>query len=183
MDNIGVLDPLGKNINPLNNLAYSDTYKELGKVWSKFPVYKNVRQHITDIKNNQVILITASTGSGKSALLPRILMHTMGYKGRIVMTLPKQIITKSAAIYSSRTSDVKIGEHVGYQYKGSPKSAKSDKTNMLYSTDGSIVAMLIKDPLLTAFDSILVDELHERKIQIDFILMLLKKRNKKTSFI
>nr|QBK89021.1 MAG: DEAD/DEAH box helicase [Mimivirus LCMiAC02] len=186
MDNIGILDPLGIHNNPLTDEPYSDTYKELGKLWSNFPVYKNKRQHIEDIKNNQVIIIISQTGSGKSVLFPKFALHALGYKGKkIVMTLPKQIITKSAAIFSSKTLDVKIGEHIGYKYRGSPRGARGKDPNILYTTDGTLVQMLLQDPKLLEVDVVLVDELHERKIQIDFLLYLLRetlKLRKNSSF-
>jgi pre-mRNA-splicing factor ATP-dependent RNA helicase DHX15/PRP43 len=174
MNNIGILDPEGKNNNPLTNNPYSDRYKELAKFWSKLPVYAKIHEIIEDIKNNQILLCLSSTGSGKSLLLPKIALHTYNYNGKIAMTLPKQIITKSAAEFSALTLDVDLGQDVGYQYKGSPPEAKSNKTKILYCTDGTIVAKALNDPMLKEYDCVIVDEVHERKTQIDFLIYLLR---------
>ena len=168
----GILDPSGKNMNPLTGEPYSDQYKELSKVWSKFPAYENAKDIIDDIKNNQIILIVSGTGSGKTVLMPKYVLHVFDYDKKIAVTLPKQIIAKSAAEFSAKTLDVKLGDEVGFQYKG--ESKKSSKTKLLYATDGTIVARLLRDPLLEEFNCVIIDEAHERKVQIDFLLFLLK---------
>ena len=172
MEEIGIFDFLGQHNNPLTDKPYSDEYKKLAKIWSSFPAYKERNKIVETLKNNQVILIVSETGSGKTVLLPKFLLHVFDYKKKVVVTLPKQIITKSSAEFSAKTLDVKLGEQVGYAYKG--ESKRSNKTLLLYSTDGSIVSMLLHDPLLTEIDGVIIDEAHERKVQIDFLLLLLK---------
>ncbi|CAH6421250.1 ATP-dependent RNA helicase [uncultured virus] len=177
----GILDPEGKNINPLTGKVYSDQYKELAKKWSKLPMYKRAKEFIEYIKNYQIILLTAETGAGKSILMPKLILHALDYKGKIVMTLPKQIITKTASEYGAATLDVELGKQVGYQYKGSPREMKSEETNILYSTDGSVVSMLLKDPQLTKYDCVIIDEAHERKINVDLLIYLLRETCKMRS--
>lgn len=174
MDNIGILDPEGKNDNPLTGKPYSDRYKKLAKKWSIFPIYNKVHDIIQDINENQVLLIVAETGSGKTVLMPRIALHTYSYNAKIAITLPKIIVTQSAAEFSSSTSDVELGEEVGYQFRGSNPKFKSSKTKLLYCTDGTIVAMLLNDPQLKAFDCVIVDEVHESKVNIHFLIYLLR---------
>lgn len=174
MQNIGILDPYGKNKNPLNNQPYSDRYKELSTKWSSFPAYERASEIIDIVKSNQVILVISGTGSGKTVLLPKYVLHSLDYKGHIGITLPKQIIAKSAAEFAAETLDVKLGEQIGYQYKGSNSNMKGKNPNLLYATDGTIVARLLNDPELNEFDAIIIDEAHERKIQIDFLLYLLR---------
>lgn len=171
---IGILDPLGENLNPLNNKSYSETYKELAQKWSKLPAYQKADEIIDAIKSNQVVLIISSTGSGKTVLVGKFVLHTLNYQGKVAVTLPKQITTKSAAEYAAKTLDVELGKEVGYQYKGSDPNMKSNKNKLLYATDGTIVARLLRDPYLRDFDAVVVDEAHERKVQIDFMLYLLK---------
>lgn len=173
-NNIGILDPEGKHDNPLTGKPYSDRYKELAKKWSTFPVYEKRNEIIDAIKASQVLLIVSSTGSGKSVLAPKLALHTYNYNAKIAMTLPKQIITKAAAEFSAETLDVKLGEEVGYQYKNSPPEAKSDKTKILYCTDGTVVARLMKDPQLSDLDCVLVDEVHEQNTRISFLIYLLR---------
>jgi len=171
---IGILDPSGNNINPLNNKNYSDKYKDLAKIWSKFPAYDNAEKIIDIIKKNQVILITSGTGSGKTVLVPKYVLHQTEYIGHIMISLPKQIIAQSAAEYASLTLDIELGEQIGYKYKGSDPKYVGKDPNLLYATDGTIVARLLADPVLTGIDAVVIDEAHERKVQIDFMLFLLK---------
>lgn len=173
-NNKGILDPEGVNNNPLTDKPYSDNYKELAKRWSKYPGYEMAHSIIQDIKDYQVLLVIGGTGSGKTVLLPKYALHALDYNGKIAITLPKQVITKTAATFAANTLDVKLGEQVGYQYKGSPKEMKSSDTKLLYATDGTIVQRLLNDPKLEAFDIVIIDEAHERKVQIDFLLYLLK---------
>ncbi len=172
--NTGILDPEGKNINPLNNQPYSDNYKELAQIWSKFPAYDNAKGIIDDIKKHSVILVESSTGSGKTVLVPKYALHALNYDAKIAITLPKQIIAKSAAEFAAKTLDVTLGKEVGYQYRGSNKSGKGPDNKLLYATDGTIVARLLNDPELKDFNAVIIDEAHERKVQIDFLLFLLR---------
>lgn len=170
--NIGIFDPEGINLNPLNSHSYSDEYKILGKFWSKLPAYIMAKQIVKTILSNDVILIKSATGSGKSVLIPKFVLHANNYLGKIIMTLPKKIITKKAAEFSAKTLDVELGVQVGYQFRGD--SLKSLKTILLYSTDGSLISMLKSDPLLKSIDVVIIDEAHERKVNIDLLLYLLK---------
>ena len=168
----GIFDPEGINLNPLNNNSYSDSYKKLSKFWSNLPAYKMGEQVVESIKQNDVVLISSGTGSGKTVLVPKFALDANNYQGRIIVTLPKKIITKNAAEYAAKTLDIKLGEQVGYQFRG--ENAKSFNTILLYSTDGSIIAQIKSDPLLKHIDMVIIDEAHERKVQIDLLLYLLK---------
>ncbi len=170
----GILDPLGSHDNPLNNKPYSDAYKDLAKIWSKFPAYQEAKSIINDIQNNNVILVVSGTGSGKTVLVPKFALHVLGYEGKIAITLPKTIITKSSAEFASKTLDVELGQQVGYQYRNSGKNTFSSNTKLLYMTDGTLVARLLADPSLKEFDIVIIDEAHERKVNIDFLLYLLR---------
>lgn len=170
--NIGIFDPDGKNNNPFNDKPYSDTYKNLSKFWSNLPAYSMAEIVVKSIIKNDVLLVISGTGSGKTVLVPKFCLHATNYKGRIIVTLPKKIITKKAAEFSAKTLDVELGEQVGYQFRG--ENLKSKKTNLLYSTDGSIISQIKKDPLLRRIDIVIIDEAHERKVQIDLLLYLIK---------
>lgn len=171
---IGILDSEGINNNPLNDEPYSDEYKKWAKIWKEFPAYQEATSIIDTIKNNQVTLVVSGTGSGKTVLFPKYALHALDYKGKVAVTLPKQIIAKSAAEFAATTLDVKVGEHIGYQYKGSDHKCVNKNNNLLYATDGTIVARLLTDPQLLDFDVVVVDEAHERKVQIDFLMYLLR---------
>jgi ATP-dependent RNA helicase DHX8/PRP22 len=174
MSNIGILDPMGKNNNPLTNQPYSEEYKKLGKMWSNLPAYKLANSIIDDIKKHQVLLIVSSTGSGKTVLVPNFALHSLNYTGKIAITLPKQMATQKAAEFEAKILDVQLGKEIGYKFRGSAKNKRSDENKILYATDGTILEKLLHDPELKEFDIVIIDEAHERKIQIDFLLYLLK---------
>lgn len=173
-DKIGVLDPEGINNNPLTGQSYSQTYKELGAVWSKFPAFDKAKEVIDTIINYQLTFIISSTGSGKTVLIPKLALHYTNYKGKIAVILPKRIVTLSAAVFSAKTLDVELGVDVGYVYKGSPKNALSSKNKIIYMTTGVIIMNFVNDPLLSNYSVIIVDEAHERRTEIDLILLFLK---------
>ena len=169
-----VLDPMGMNKNPITGLKFSDKYKDLAKKWSTLPAYEKATDIIHALKSNQIILITSGTGSGKTLLLPRYTLEAFEYKAKIAITLPKQILTVSNAQYQSEILDVTLGKEIGYVYKGSDKKYANDKNLLLYATDGTIVSKLLQDPELKEFNAVIIDEAHERKVQIDLLLYLLK---------
>ena len=188
-DKIGILDVEGNNINPFTNEPYKNiyfdsskeisdsnpTYQFLSNIWSNFPMYKVKEEAIKLLYENQVILIISGTGSGKTVLTPKFLLHVLNYQGKIGITNPKRPPTKENAKYAAKTLDVKLGEEVGTKYRGSDSSLYSaSKSKLIYTTDGYIRARLKNDPLLLDFDAIIIDEAHERNVQIDMILLLLK---------
>ena len=174
-DKIGILDPDGINFNPLNNKPYTDIYKQTAQKWSKFPIYNRASEIIESINKYQICFIVSGTGSGKSVLIPKFALHYTNYRGKIGMTLPKRLITMSTAIYAATSLDVELGNQVGYLFKGSDRKMVGDDNKILYMTDGILISKFVKDPLLSEFQVIIVDEAHERKVQIDLIMLFLKK--------
>lgn len=179
---IGILDPEGKEINPLTGETYKNLYTDVanrpglysdfGKVWSKFPMYQQRENILKLVHENQVLLVQSATGSGKTVLTPKFLLHSLNYQGKLIITNPKTVPTKSAAEFAAKCLDVPIGEQVGYAYKGEKKIG--DNTKLFYVTDGLVLAWLQSDPLLSQYDGILVDEIHERSVQIEILLFNLK---------
>lgn len=182
-DEIGLLDINFKNLNPMNNKSYSNSYKtnflnkpqSIFDFYNKLAMYSKAEYMIKGIYENQVCLVVAGTGAGKTVILPRIILHTIGYKGRVVMTNPKTIPTRKAAEFAAITCDVELGKEVGYKYKGHSETYNSTENKLLFCTDGTILAMLKHDPLLMAFDVVVIDEAHERNINIDLIFLLLRR--------
>jgi HrpA-like RNA helicase len=186
---IGILDPQGLQLNPLTGEVYEDiyynssknvgednvTYKFLSGFWSNMPMYTKRIESIKAIYENQVVLIISGTGSGKTVLTPKFALHALNYQGRIAITNPKRIPSKENAIYAAKTLGVKLGKQVGLKYRGSDSSHYSaNDAKLIYCTDGYIVAKLESDPMLSDFDCLIIDEAHERNVNIDLLLLLLK---------
>lgn len=187
---IGILDPLGLENNPLTNKPYNNlyshikktidgetvpaTYANLSKIWKPKKVYDYRYDIIDSIKNNQITLIIAGTGVGKTVLTPKFALHAFDYQKKVITTIPKKIITKSTAEFAAMCMDVKLGEEVGYYYKGEKKT--SDNTKLIFTTTGSLISRLTgNDPLLSEYNCIIIDEAHERTVQTDQLLLLIKK--------
>jgi HrpA-like RNA helicase len=186
---IGILDPQGSQLNPLTGEVYEDiyynssknansnnpTYKFLSKIWSNFPMYAKRLESIKAIYENQVVLVISGTGSGKTVLTPKFALHALNYQGRIAITNPKRIPSKENAIFAAKTLGVKLGKQVGLKYKGSDSAHYSaNDAKLIYCTDGYIVAKLESDPMLSDFDCLIIDEAHERNVNIDLLLLLVK---------
>jgi HrpA-like RNA helicase len=186
---IGILDPQGSQLNPLTGEVYEDiyynssrnansnnpTYKFLSKTWSNFPMYSKRLESIKAIYENQVVLVISGTGSGKTVLTPKFALHALNYQGRIAITNPKRIPSKENAIYAAKTLGVKLGKQVGLKYKGSDSAHYSaNDAKLIYCTDGYVVAKLEMDPMLSDLDCVIIDEAHERNVNIDLLLLLLK---------
>ena len=181
-EKIGILDPKGEEINPLTGEPYKNiytdnkkglTYEGYGKIWSSLPTYEHREEILEKMHDNQCLLITAGTGSGKTVLIPKFLLHVLNYNGKIAITIPRVSATKSTASFSAMTLDVKLGEEVGYMVKGDKRTTRD--TSLVYATDGYILAkMQGGDPYLEEFDALIIDEAHERNINIDLILFLVK---------
>ena len=171
---IGILDPDGLHLNPLNDQPYSDQYKKIAKIWSNYPAYLVNSDILKSLDENQLTFIISGTGSGKTVLIPKFALHRTNYKGKVIVTLPKRIAALSSATYAAVTLDVELGGPIGYLYKGSPKEMINDKNVIQYVTDGSLIMKIIADPLLSEYNTVIIDEAHERKIQIDLLLLILK---------
>jgi pre-mRNA-splicing factor ATP-dependent RNA helicase DHX15/PRP43 len=180
MEKVGILDPGGENLNPLTGEDYSSSYSFFSNIWSKLPMYTQISPEsiIQKIIDHQVVILESGTGSGKSVLMPKYALHSLGYEGKVVITNPKQTPSKGNADFAAKCLDVKLGKEVGYQFKGSVledgSKSKSKYTKLLFSTDGSVVEVLRKDPTGKAYDIVIIDEAHERNLRIDLLLLQMK---------
>ncbi len=174
LDRVGILDPNGERENPYTQGAYTSDYNS--DWWTKLPMYENVEKKIEIFRDNQVVLLTSSTGSGKSVLGPFIAMHSIGYDGNIIVTMPRVVITIGGANTAASVSNTKIGEEIGYSTKNDKK--KSDKTRILFATDQTLVNELTSDPLIKKYKCIVCDEVHELTTSTSTIMMLVKRAMK-----
>jgi len=187
---IGLYDPNGLYNNPLTNQPYQNiyadevlsdkspkTYTNLAKIWSDKIVYHNKDAIIESIANNQITLATAGTGVGKTILVPRMALHAFDYKEKVICTIPKKLPTRENAQFIAQCMDVKIGEQVGYLYQGDNNTNKNGvETKLTFITTGSLISVMVgSDPLLNNYKCVIIDEAHERSVETDLLLLLLKK--------
>ena len=137
------------------------------------------RDEIADlIKNNQIVILAGETGSGKTTQLPKICLE-LGYgaRGLIGHTQPRRIAARTVADRIASELKTTLGETVGYQVRF--KDQSSQKTQVKLMTDGVLLAEIQNDRLLSRYEVIIIDEAHERSLNIDFLLGLLKPLCKK----
>ncbi|GAA1863316.1 DUF3418 domain-containing protein [Myceligenerans crystallogenes] len=121
------------------------------------------------IADNQVVVVAGETGSGKTTQLPKILLDLgRGRTGQIGHTQPRRIAARSVAERIAEEVGTDLGDVVGYQVRFTDQS--SENTLVKVMTDGILLAQIQRDPQLLAYDTIVVDEAHERSLNIDFLL-------------
>lgn len=137
---------------------------------SELPICAAHDQIIETIKESQVIIVSGQTGSGKTTQIPKMALE-LGRGGRgkqIVHTQPRRLAARTVAERIASEMGVKLGEEIGYQVRFNDES--SSKTKLRIVTDGILLAQIQRDPLLTRYDTIIIDEAHERSLNIDFLL-------------
>lgn len=126
------------------------------------------------IEENQVVIIAGETGSGKTTQIPKICLDIgRGRRGLIGHTQPRRIAARTVAERIASELDQDIGESVGYAIRFDDKV--SDTTAVKLMTDGILLAEMQRDRFLNKYDTIIIDEAHERSLNIDFLLGYLKR--------
>ena len=138
------------------------------------PVSERGDELVKAVKANQVIIVCGETGSGKTTQLPKIcLMAGRGKTGLIGHTQPRRIAASSIAKRLAEELHTEPGEVVGYKVRFTDETGPGATIKLM--TDGILLAETQTDPLLKRYDTIIIDEAHERSINIDFLLGYLKK--------
>jgi len=125
------------------------------------------------IKQHQVVIVCGETGSGKTTQLPKICLELgRGVAGLIGHTQPRRIAARTVATRIAEELDSSLGDIVGYKVRFNEKSSEASYIKLM--TDGILLAETQGDPFLNAYDTIIIDEAHERSLNIDFLLGYLK---------
>ena len=122
------------------------------------------------VSSSQVVIVSGQTGSGKTTQLPKILLELgRGTHGRqIVHTQPRRLAARTVAERIASEMGVHLGDEIGYQVRFTDET--SPKTRLRVVTDGILLAQIQRDPQLRQYDTIVIDEAHERSLNIDFLL-------------
>jgi ATP-dependent helicase HrpA len=129
---------------------------------------------IDAISKNQVVIISGETGSGKTTQIPKFcLAANRGIDGKIGCTQPRRIAATTVAHRIAEELEEKLGTSVGYKIRFKDKTRHDSFIKIM--TDGILLAETLSDPYLSEYDTIIVDEAHERSLNIDFVLGILKK--------
>ena len=142
--------------------------------YTQLPVYEQKARILESLERHQVIVVESPTGSGKTTQLP-VILHEAGYTqtGMIGVTQPRRIAALSVSEFIAHQLKVPLGDTVGYKMRFEDHT--SPRTKIKIMTDGILLQELKLDPWLSKYSVIMVDEAHERSLNIDFILGLLKR--------
>ncbi|XP_070332783.1 ATP-dependent RNA helicase DHX29 isoform X3 [Odocoileus virginianus] len=183
-----------EDLEPVRNLfrklQSTPKYQRLLKERQQLPVFKHRNSIVDTLKRHRVVVVAGETGSGKSTQVPHFLLEDLllnewgTTKCNIVCTQPRRI---SAVSLATRVCDELGCENgpggknslCGYQIR--MESRASESTRLLYCTTGVLLRKLQEDGLLTNVSHVIVDEVHERSVQSDFLLIILKEILQKRS--
>ncbi|WP_445399037.1 ATP-dependent RNA helicase HrpA [Zobellella sp. An-6] len=125
------------------------------------------------IRDHQVVIIAGETGSGKTTQIPKMCLELgLGIEGTIGHTQPRRLAARSVASRLAQELECELGERVGYKVRFNDQV--SSETQVKLMTDGILLAEIQQDRMLRQYDTIIIDEAHERSLNIDFILGYLK---------
>lgn len=137
------------------------------------PVCENVDVIAKAIAENQVVIIAGETGSGKTTQIPKICLQLgRGVEGIIGHTQPRRIAARTVANRIADELNTKLGNAVGYKVRFNDQVSEQSYIKLM--TDGILLAEMQKDRLLRQYDTLIIDEAHERSLNIDFILGYLR---------
>lgn len=126
------------------------------------------------LRENQVVVVAGETGSGKTTQLPKMLLELGIHQGGIIgHTQPRRLAARTVAERLAEELGTSIGEDIGYQVRFTSEVSKSTAVKLM--TDGILLAEIQRDPLLKRYAAIIIDEAHERSLNIDVILGYLRR--------
>ncbi|KAI9727933.1 MAG: DEAH-box RNA helicase prp16 [Chrysothrix sp. TS-e1954] len=155
-----------------SDFSKSKSLREQREYLPAFAVRENL---LNTIRESQTCIIVGETGSGKTTQITQFL-YEEGYArgGMIACTQPRRVAAMSVAKRVSEEMECKLGGLVGYQIRF--EDCTSDETKIVYMTDGVLLRQCMTDPSLSKYSCIIIDEAHERSLNTDLLLGLLKAR-------
>lgn len=139
----------------------------------QLPVSQRQQEIAELIKTNQVVILAGETGSGKTTQIPKICLQLgRGQSGIIAHTQPRRLAARTVAARIAEELNVTVGNQVGYQVRFTDHS--NENTLVKLMTDGILLAEIHHDRFLAKYDTLIIDEAHERSLNIDFLLGYIK---------
>ena len=157
--------------NPLTGRPLSQRYYSLLEKRSALPIYGAKRKIQKLVRKYQIVLLVGETGCGKTTQVPSYILEMEPDLG-IACTQPRRVAATSVSERVATELDVELGEEVGYCIRFDNKS--NDKTKIKYMTDGMLLREAMIDPMLSKYSVIIIDEAHERTMDTDVLLGVMK---------
>ncbi|MEO5811126.1 MAG: DEAD/DEAH box helicase, partial [Rhodanobacter sp.] len=141
---------------------------------ASLPISARADDIVELIRKHQVVVIAGETGSGKTTQLPKLCLAAgRGEAGMIGCTQPRRLAARSMARRVAEELGTQVGDLVGFQVRFNDQV--SERSLIKFMTDGILLAETQGDPWLSAYDTLIIDEAHERSLNIDFLLGYLKR--------
>ncbi|PXF43282.1 putative ATP-dependent RNA helicase DHX57 [Gracilariopsis chorda] len=156
-------------------LKHSPELLEMKKRRAGLPAHKARSEILSKVMNNQVVVVSGATGSGKTTQIPQFLLEEASENRRpvsIICTQPRRIAAMSVAERVASERCQSVGESVGYQVK--LNSRLSRQTRLVFCTTGVLLRRLQSDPHLENVSHVILDEVHERSSETDFLMLILR---------
>ncbi|XP_016184683.1 DExH-box ATP-dependent RNA helicase DExH1 isoform X5 [Arachis ipaensis] len=159
------------------HIQASDGLKEMKAFRERLPAFKMKSEFLKAVQENQVLVVSGETGCGKTTQLPQFILEEeigslRGADCNIICTQPRRISAISVSARISAERGENLGETVGYQIRLETK--RSAETRLLFCTTGVLLRQLVQDPQLSGVSHLLVDEIHERGMNEDFLIIILR---------
>ncbi|MBE1464699.1 ATP-dependent RNA helicase HrpA [Kibdelosporangium phytohabitans] len=139
----------------------------------QLPVSQRRDEILAAVRDHQVVIVAGETGSGKTTQLPKICLELgRGVRGTIGHTQPRRLAARTVAERIAEELGIELGATVGYKVRFNDQI--SDSTAVKLMTDGILLAEIQSDRMLSQYDTLIIDEAHERSLNIDFILGYVK---------
>ncbi|MEV4421038.1 ATP-dependent RNA helicase HrpA [Patulibacter sp. NPDC049589] len=137
------------------------------------PVSQRRDDLLAAIRDHQVVVVAGETGSGKTTQIPKMCLELgRGIRGQIAHTQPRRIAARTVAERIADETNTQMGEAIGYSVRFNDHSGENTLVRLM--TDGLLLAEIQRDRLLRRYDTIIIDEAHERSLNIDFLLGVIK---------
>ncbi|KAI7859753.1 P-loop containing nucleoside triphosphate hydrolase protein [Circinella umbellata] len=166
----------------LHVMRTSDAYAPFGKVRTNLPADKFKEKVVQTVLGNQVSIVCGETGCGKTTQVPQFILdreieENRGVACNIICTQPRKVAAIGVAERVAAERCDKIGQSVGYAVRGETKI--SSQTKLQFVTTGVLLRRLHSDPSLEGISHVMIDEVHERSVDSDFLLIILRQVLKK----
>ncbi|MHC5063152.1 MAG: DEAD/DEAH box helicase, partial [Planctomycetota bacterium] len=135
------------------------------------PIDASLSRLVSDLESAQCLLLTAAPGSGKTTRAPAALLDA-GLEGKILVLEPRRLAARAAASRVAWERGSKVGAEVGFQVRHQKRLSKG--TRLVFMTEGVLIRRLLADPFLDGVSAVVLDEFHERHLEGDLGLAMLK---------
>ena len=157
-------------------------YQRMQRTRERLPAAKQAQEVLAAVRQNQVVLISGETGCGKTTQVPQFILDDYVRRGKggdvnIICTQPRRLAAIGVSERVAAEQDTALGDTVGYQVRMDSK--RTEKTRLVFCTTGILLRRLHGDPTVEGVTHILVDEVHERDVDTDFLLAILREVMKK----